>query len=50
MPCAGLFASLAGQFTGGLWLCDIGYPPEALEDAGLDAEGLFEANEIVRLR
>ena len=50
LPCAGLFASLAGQFTGELWLCDIGYPPEALEDAGLDAEGLFEANEIVRLR
>jgi hydroxyethylthiazole kinase-like uncharacterized protein yjeF len=50
LPCAGLFTSVALQFTGDLWLCDIGYPPEALEDAGLDAEGLFEANEIVRLR
>jgi NAD(P)H-hydrate epimerase len=50
LPCAGLFASLAWQFTGELWLCDIGYPPEALDAAGIDAEGLFEANEIVRLR
>ena len=50
LPCAGLFSSLAWQFTGELWLCDIGYPPEALEEADLDPEGLFEANEIVRLR
>jgi NAD(P)H-hydrate epimerase len=50
LPCAGLFAALAWQSTGALWLCDIGYPPEALDGAGIDAEGLFEANEIVRLR
>jgi len=50
LPCAGLFASLAWQFTGEVWLCDIGYPPEALEQAKLDAEGLFETNEIIRLR
>jgi ADP-dependent NAD(P)H-hydrate dehydratase / NAD(P)H-hydrate epimerase len=50
LPCAGLFSSLAWQFTGEVWLCDIGYPPEALEEADLDPEGLFEANELVRLR
>ncbi|TMB28726.1 MAG: hypothetical protein E6J65_03555 [Deltaproteobacteria bacterium] len=50
LPCAGLFASLAWQFTGEVWLCDIGYPPEALEEADLDPAGLFEMNEIVRLR
>jgi NAD(P)H-hydrate epimerase len=50
LPCAGLFSSLAWQYTGELWLCDIGYPPEALEDAGLDAAGIFEGNELVRLR
>ena len=49
LPCAGLFASLAWQFTGEVWLCDIGYPPEALEEADLDPAGLFEMNEIVRL-
>ncbi len=50
LPCAGLLASLAWQFTGEVWLCDIGYPPEALEEADLDPAGLFETNEIVRLR
>ena len=50
LPATGLFASLAWQFTGELWLCDIGYPPEALEAADLDGEGLFAANELVRLR
>jgi ADP-dependent NAD(P)H-hydrate dehydratase / NAD(P)H-hydrate epimerase len=50
LPCAGLFASLAWQFTGELWLCDIGYPPEALEEAQLDRESLFDSNEILRLR
>jgi len=50
LPAAGLFAALAWQFTGELWLCDIGYPPEALEKAGLDGEGLFDSNELVRLR
>src|SRR2546430_1609684 len=49
LPATGLFASLAWQFTGELWLCDIGYPPEALEAADLDGEGLFAANELVRL-
>ena len=48
LPATGLFASLAWQFTGELWLCDIGYPPEALEAADLDGEGLFAANELVR--
>ena len=50
LPAAGLFGNLAWQFTGELWLCDIGYPPEALEQAELDGEGIFEANELVRLR
>ncbi|HEX4381939.1 MAG TPA: NAD(P)H-hydrate epimerase [Myxococcales bacterium] len=50
LPAAGLFADLAWQYTGELWLCDIGYPPAALEAAGLDGEGLFEPNEMLRLR
>jgi hydroxyethylthiazole kinase-like uncharacterized protein yjeF len=50
LPAAGLFGNLAWQYTGELWLCDIGYPPEALEEAELDPEGLFDANELVRLR
>lgn len=50
LPAAGLFGSLAWQYTGELWLCDIGYPPEALDAADLEGEGIFEANELVRLR
>jgi hydroxyethylthiazole kinase-like uncharacterized protein yjeF len=50
LPAAGLFGNLAWQFTGELWLCDIGYPPEALESADLEGEGIFETNELVRLR
>src|SRR5207245_7720615 len=50
LPCAGLFAPLAWQYSGEVWLCDIGYPPQALEQAQLDVEGLFETNEIIRLR
>lgn len=50
LPAAGLLGSLAWQFTGELWLCDVGYPPEALDEAGLSGDALFETNEIVRLR
>ena len=50
LPATGLFGNLAWQYTGELWLCDIGYPPAALEEADLDPEGLFESSELVRLR
>ena len=50
LPAAGLFGALAWQYTGELWLCDIGYPPEALEASDLDGDGIFENNELVRLR
>jgi NAD(P)H-hydrate epimerase len=50
LPAAGLLGSLAWQFTGEVWICDVGYPPEALQEAGLDGDGLFATNEIVRLR
>ena len=50
LPAAGLFGSLAWQYTGELWLCDIGYPPEALDASDLDGDGIFETNELVRLR
>ena len=50
LPAAGLFGSLAWQYTGELWLCDIGYPPAALEASDLDGDGIFETNELVRLR
>jgi NAD(P)H-hydrate epimerase len=50
LPVQGLSSPLAWQFTGEVWLCDVGYPPEALDAAGLDADGLFAQNELVRLR
>jgi hydroxyethylthiazole kinase-like uncharacterized protein yjeF len=50
LPVTGLFAPLAWQYTGELWLCDIGYPPAALDAADLDGDDLFTANELVRLR
>jgi hydroxyethylthiazole kinase-like uncharacterized protein yjeF len=50
LPAAGLFGALAWQYTGELWLCDIGYPPEALDQADLEGDGIFETNELVRLR
>lgn len=50
LPAAGLFAPLAWQYTGEVWLCDIGYPPEAMDAAKLDGDGLFETNEVLRLR
>lgn len=50
LPAQGLYGSLAWQYTGEVWLCDVGYPPEALEAADLDGEGLFTDNELVRLR
>jgi len=50
LPAAGLFGALAWQYTGELWLCDIGYPPEALDESELDGDGIFESNELIRLR
>jgi NAD(P)H-hydrate epimerase len=50
LPVAGLFSALAWQFTGELWLCDVGYPPAALEAAQLDGDTLFADNELLRLR
>ena len=50
LPVAGLYAPLAWQFTGELWLCDIGYPPAALDESDLEADGLFAPNELLRLR
>ena len=50
LPAQGLFGSLAWQFTGELWLCDVGYPLNALDEHDLDGDGLFNENELVRLR
>ena len=50
LPAAGLFGSLAWQYTGELWLCDVGYPPEALDASDLEGDEIFETNELVRLR
>ncbi len=50
LPTQGLFGSLAWQFTGELWLCDVGYPLSALDAHDLDGDGLFNENELVRLR
>jgi len=50
LPAQGLFGPLAWQFTGELWLCDVGYPLGALDENDLDGDGLFAENELVRLR
>ena len=50
LPARGNFSALAWQFTGELWLCDIGYPPQALEEHDLDADGLFTQGELIRIR
>ena len=50
LPAQGLFGPLAWQFTGELWLCDIGYPLAALDENDLDGDELFTQNELVRLR
>jgi len=50
LPAQGLFGALAWQFTGELWLCDVGYPLSALDEHELDGDGLFSENELVRLR
>jgi NAD(P)H-hydrate epimerase len=50
LPVKGVFGSLAWQFTGELWLCDIGYPLAAFDENGLEGDGLFLQNELVRLR
>ena len=47
---AGNFASLAWQFTGELWLCDIGYPLEAANECDVDTDGLFAESDLVRIR
>ena len=47
---AGNFASLAWQFTGELWLCDIGYPLEAGNQCEIDTDGLFAESDLVRIR
>jgi hydroxyethylthiazole kinase-like uncharacterized protein yjeF len=50
LPVQGNFGSLAWQFTGELWLCDVGYPLNALDEHELDGDGLFNDSELVRLR
>ncbi len=50
LPAQGNFASLAWQFTGELWLCDIGYPLEAMNECDLDGDGLFAESDLLRMR
>ena len=50
LPVAGNFAPLAWQFTGELWLCDVGYPRAALGTAGLEGDELFASDGLLRLR
>ena len=50
LPVAGNYAPLAWQFTGELWVCDVGYPPAALAAADLEADELFATDGLVRLR
>jgi NAD(P)H-hydrate epimerase len=50
LPPAGNFSSLAWQYTGELWLCDIGYPLEAGNECDIDLEGVFAESDLVRIR
>jgi NAD(P)H-hydrate epimerase len=50
LPPSGNFASLAWQYTGELWLCDIGYPLEAANSVDIDVEGVFAESDLVRIR
>ena len=50
LPPEGVFASLAWQFTGELWLCDVGYPLEAMDACELDGTGVFAESDLIRLR
>jgi NAD(P)H-hydrate epimerase len=50
LPPQGVFSALAWQFTGELWLCDVGYPLEALDECGLDGEGVFAESDLIRIR
>jgi hydroxyethylthiazole kinase-like uncharacterized protein yjeF len=45
----GLLAPAARPFVGKLLLADIGVPPALLRELGIDAEGLFAADDIVEL-
>lgn len=50
LPVAGLHARSSWELCGELWLCDVGYPPEALAAVGLDGRGLWAEAEMIRLR
>jgi len=50
LPPKGVFGSLAWQYTGELWLCDVGYPQQALDEAEIEAEGIFAESDLIRLR
>jgi NAD(P)H-hydrate epimerase len=50
LPPQGVFGSLAWQYTGELWLCDVGYPLEAMNECELDGEGVFADSDLVRVR
>lgn len=50
LPAQGLLGALAWQYAGETWLCDVGFPPEALDENDLDPDGLFTGNELVRLK
>ena len=50
LPAKGNFSSLAWQYTGELWLCDIGYPLEAANASDVDLDGVFAESDVVRIR
>ncbi|MBI2579437.1 MAG: hypothetical protein HYW27_00870 [Candidatus Aenigmarchaeota archaeon] len=49
MPKKGLLEKKAKDFTGMLYLCDIGIPPEVYELLQIKYENPFDRNEIVKL-
>jgi NAD(P)H-hydrate epimerase len=49
LPKSGLLRESAQRAVGELYLADIGVPRQLLVDLGIDTDGLFEADDIVRL-
>jgi NAD(P)H-hydrate epimerase len=49
LPKTGLLADGAGGHVGQLYLADIGVPLPLLLDVGVDPEGLFAEDDIMRL-
>ena len=49
LPERGLMTTRSRALVGDLLLADIGIPPQALDRVGIEARGLFESGDLVRI-